>query len=240
MNCLIVDDEPLALELLEDNISRIPFLNLKGKFTNPLDTLTCLKEEQIDLIFLDIQMPGLSGMQFLKNLVNPPMVIFITAYKNYALEGYELNVVDFLVKPVEFDRFVKACDKAHRTYILNKSDKNRPDTNTTMSSIFVHSEYSLVRIQLEDICYVEGLKDYVKIFLLSQAKPILTRQNLKSMEEKLGNKEFIRIHKSYIVALDKVESFRKNMVQVGGIEIPLSDSYKEAFLEGIRSKGQII
>lgn len=236
MNCIIIDDEPLALELLEDNISRIPFLDLKAKFSNPIDSLSFLREEAIDLIFLDIQMPGLSGLQLLKTLSNPPMVIFITAYKNYALEGYEFNVVDFLVKPVEFDRFVKACEKAQQQFLL----KNPTIGSLAKSSIFVHSEYSLVKVQLQDICYVEGLKDYVKIHLSTTSKPILTRQNLKAMKEKLGERDFSRIHKSFIVSLDKVESFRKNIVQVNGVEIPLSDSYKEAFLEGIRSKGQII
>lgn len=236
MNCIIIDDEPLALELLEDNISRIPFLDLKAKFSNPIDSLSFLREEAIDLIFLDIQMPGLSGLQLLKTLSNPPMVIFITAYKNYALEGYEFNVVDFLVKPVEFDRFVKACEKAQQQFLL----MNPTIGSLAKSSIFVHSEYSLVKVQLQDICYVEGLKDYVKIHLSTTSKPILTRQNLKAMEEKLGDRDFSRIHKSFIVSLDKVESFRKNIVQVNGVEIPLSDSYKEAFLEGIRSKGQII
>ncbi len=237
MNCVIIDDEPLALDLLEDNIGKIPFLTLKGKFNNALDAFPIIKEGQVDLIFLDIQMPGLTGLQFLKSLSNPPMVIFITAYKNFALEGYELNVIDFLIKPVEFERFVKACDRAYQQYLLTRSDKTSSGSG---SSIFVHSEYSLVRIPLDEIIYLEGLKDYVKIYVNSQEKPILTRQNLKSMEEKLSSLDFRRVHKSFIVSLDKVESFRKNIVQVSGADIPLSDSYKESFLEGIRRKGQII
>lgn len=227
IKCLIVDDEPLALDLLEDNIRRIPFLELRAKLRNPLEAVELLKKEKIDLLFLDIQMPGITGVQFLKTLKDPPMVIFVTAYEKHALEGFELNVVDFLLKPVSFERFLKAVSKANDLYVL----KEQATTENAKASdhFFVHSEYKLTKIMFKDILYIEGLKDYVKIFTVGNAKPLLTRLNLKQIEEKLSSGKFFRVHKSYIVSIDTIKSVKKTTIYIGDNEIPIGDNYKEDF-----------
>lgn len=223
LRCIAVDDEPLALDIIEKYIERIADLKLVARCGSALEALEVLKQEEIDLIFLDIQMSDLTGIQFLKSLTNPPMVIFTTAYDQYALEGYDLDVVDYLLKPIPFDRFLKAANKASD---LHNSAKTKSDVgDSTRDFIFVRSDYQLVKINLSDILYIEGLKDYVKIF--TGPKPIFSHQNLKSIEGKLPAKDFIRIHKSYIISINKIEVIQKNFVIVGGNEIPIGDSYRE-------------
>ena len=212
MTCLAIDDEPLALDLLEDNIKRIPFLKLLKKCTNAIEANAFLIEQPVDLIFLDIQMPGLTGIQFLQGLSKaPPLVIFITAYEKYALEGYTLDVIDYLLKPVPFERFLKAVNKAHDKY---QSRKASPATSPVADYMFVNSEYNLVRIDFADIGYIEGLKDYVKIFLFSAQRPVITRMSMKSLEATLPVDQFVRVHKSFIVALGKIASIRKGRISV--------------------------
>ncbi|HEV8285684.1 MAG TPA: LytTR family DNA-binding domain-containing protein [Chitinophagaceae bacterium] len=225
MKCIAVDDEKLVLELLVDNIRQVPYLQLVKACKNALEAIEVLQKEKIDLIFLDIQMPKLSGLQFIKTLQQPPMVIVITAYEHYALEGYNLNVIDYLLKPVPFERFLKACNKAKELFDLrsNKatSQKEEPD------HIFVNVEYTLVKILFSDILFIEGLKDYIKIHLASSSKPVLTKMSLKAIEEKLPVDKFIRIHKSYIVAVDKITVIKRDLINIGNLEIPVSDFYKE-------------
>jgi DNA-binding LytR/AlgR family response regulator len=237
MTCLAVDDEPLALDLLEDNIKKIPFLKLLQKCSNALEANQFLQTHAADLLFLDIQMPGLSGIQLLHGLSkSPPLVIFVTAYEKYAIEGYNLDVVDYLLKPVSFERFLKAVNKAHEKFTLTK----QPDAlSPTPGYLFVNSEYNLVRIDLADIAYVEGLKDYVKIFLLSSSRPIFTRITMKSLQEKLPAKEFVRVHKSFIVALNKVISIRKGRISILNTHIPISEYYKENLYKVIDPKNLI-
>ena len=170
LNCIAIDDEPLALELLEDNISTVPFLKLVASCNNPIEAMKVLQDNSIDLIFLDIQMPGLTGLQFIKTIPVKPMFILITAYEKYALEGYELDVVDYLVKPVSLERFIKACNKAwelHQLKIKNQSGTEAP------SYFFINADYSLVKVVFSDIIWVEGLKDYLKIHLRSTSKPLV-------------------------------------------------------------------
>src|ERR1035437_6828283 len=181
IRCLAIDDETLALDLLEHNIRQVPFLHLVKRCKNAYEAMEVLQKEQIDLIFLDIQMPGITGMQFLQSLQSRPMVIFITAYKEYALEGFNLDVLDYLVKPVPFDRFLKGSSKALEYFNL----KQKPSQDVTTDYIFVNSEYNLVKVQIKDITHIEGLKDYIKIHLANQLKPIITRMSLKAIEEKL-------------------------------------------------------
>ncbi len=225
LRCLAVDDEKLSLDLLEDNISKVPFLQLVGKSRNPVEALNLLRTQEVDLIFLDIQMPGLTGLQFLKSLPNPPMVIFVTAYENHAVDAFGLGVIDYLVKPVAFDRFLKACNKAAQQYQLSHA-ATQPQ-QAANDYIFVNADYSLLKITVSDIQWVEGLKDYIKIHLASSPKPIITRMTMKSVEEKLPTSRFVRIHKSYILALSAITAIRKNSVFINSLELPVSDNYKD-------------
>jgi DNA-binding LytR/AlgR family response regulator len=225
IRCIAVDDEPLALDLLEDNIKQVPYLQLVKRCKNAFEANEILQKENIDLVFLDIQMPGITGLQFLKSLPSKPMVIFITAYKNYAHEGFELDVLDYLVKPVSFERFFKAVNKAQEYY----NSKNARQNDQEKEFLFVYSEYNLIKVIVNDITHIEGLKDYIKIHLTSSAKPVITRLSIKAMEENLPSKKFIRTHKSYVVAVDKIKSIRKNKIKLETAEIPLSEHYKESF-----------
>src|SRR5215471_10424758 len=174
LRCIAIDDEPLALELLEDNIRKIPYLQLVATCENPLEAMKVLQEQTVDLVFLDIQMPGLTGLQFIQSLSQKPMFILITAYEKYALEGFNLDVVDYLVKPVSLDRFMKACNKAYELHQL-KSRPKATDNAVVPEFFFVNVDYSLVKIVFDDILYIEGLKDYVRIHLKNNARPIITR-----------------------------------------------------------------
>ena len=225
LRCLAIDDEPLALELLEDNIRQVSFLQLAGKCNNALEAMQFLKEQPVDLIFLDIQMPGLTGLQFIQSLTQRPMIILITAYEKFALQGFNLDVVDYLVKPVPFDRFLKACNKAWELHSL-RSKKN--ETSTTPEYFFVNVDYSLLKVEFNDIQWVEGLKDYIKINLKSSSRPVVTRMSMKAMEDQLPPSKFLRIHKSYIVSIASITSIRKNSVFVGTVEFAVGDSYKDA------------
>ena len=223
LNCIAVDDEKLVLDLLVDNIQKVPFLHLVARCKNALEAADILHKEKVDLIFLDIQMPGLNGLQFLQSLQSVPMVIFVTAYKQYAFDAFDLNVIDYLLKPVSFERFLKACNKANELYLLQQTQTSKEDKP---NYFFVYVEYNLVKISIPDILYIEGMKDYVKIFLSSSTRPVITKMSMKVMEEKLSDYRFIRIHKSYIVAGDKITAIKRDLIAIGGTELPLSESYK--------------
>lgn len=227
LRCIAIDDEELALELLEDNIKKLPYLQLVAACSNPLEAMKIMQEQPVDLVFLDIQMPGLTGLQFIQSIPTPCMFILITAYEKYALDGYNLNVVDYLVKPVELDRFIKACNKAFELHQLRAKSKSGAPA-TVADYIFVNVEYSLFKVVLADILWVEGLKDYIKIHLKSTTKPVVTRLSMKSMEEQLPASGFMRLHKSFIVNTQAITSIRKNSVFIGTIELPVGENYKEA------------
>jgi DNA-binding LytR/AlgR family response regulator len=224
MRCIAVDDEKLVLDLLVDNIKQVPYVHLVKACRNAIEAIEVLQKEKIDLIFLDIQMPKLSGLQLIQTLPQPPMIILITAYEQYALEGYNLNVVDYLLKPVSLERFLKACNKAKELFDLRNKKINVQEESPDY--IFVNVEYTLVKILFSDILYVEGLKDYIRIHLSSSSKPVLTKMSMKTMEEKLPVDKFIRIHKSYIVAVDKISVIKRDLVNIDQHEIPVSDFYK--------------
>jgi len=228
LRCIAIDDEPLALELLEDNIRQVPYLKLVASCSNPIEAMEVLQSENVDLIFLDIQMPGLTGLQFIKTVTTKPMFILITAYERYALEGYELDVVDYLVKPVSFERFVKACNKAWELYQL----KTKKQSGTEAPGyFFINADYSLVKVVFADIMWIEGLKDYLKIHLKSSTRPLVARITMKAIEEQLPFSMFIRVQKSFIVSKNYVTSVRKNSVFINEIEIPVGDNYKDAITE---------
>ncbi|MBK6976050.1 MAG: response regulator transcription factor [Cytophagaceae bacterium] len=229
MRCIAVDDESLARKLLEENISQIPFLELVATCKNAFEAMEILEKEKIDLMFLDIQMPGMLGTQFLESLVTKPLVIFITAYDQYAVESYNLQVVDYLMKPVGLDRFTKAVLKAREVHNLLQAKKDDPEINY----MFVNVEYSLVRINFDTISHIEGLKDYIKIYVNNAVHPILTKSTLKGIEEKLPSKKFLRVQKSFIVNIDKIESIRNHRISIGKFEIPVSDTNMESLLEAI-------
>lgn len=228
LRCVAIDDEDLALELLEDNISRVPYLQLVAKSGNPIEAINFIQREKPDLVFLDIQMPGLTGLQLIQSLPTKPMFIFVTAYEKYALDGFKLNVVDYLVKPVALDRFIEACNKALELHNLrNKAPEILKDTE--QSYVFINADYSHIKLTFADIVYVEGLKDYIKIHL-KNGKPIVVRLSMKSIEEQLPSSGFLRIQKSYIVSKDSITAIRKNSVFLGSIELPIGDNYKEAVI----------
>lgn len=224
IKCLAIDDEPLALQLLADNISRIPFLELVDSCDDAFAANKIMQEQSIDLIFIDIQMPGITGLQFIQSLVKKPMVIIVTAYKQYALEGFALDVVDYLMKPVSLDRFMKACNKAKDLYELKQSvaQSHLPKQDY----MFVNVGYSLMKISFNEITYVEGLKDYIQIHTSTSPKAAVVRSSMKNIEEELPE-YFERIHKSFIVNIHKITAIRKNVLFIADKELPVSDSYKQ-------------
>lgn len=221
LRCLAVDDEPFALQLISDDLKRLPNLELVGAVSTANDAEMVLKSKEVDLMFLDIQMPGITGMQFLRSLKQPPLVILTTAFEQFAVESYELNVVDYLVKPIPFERFEKAVQKAR--------ERMRVPQATDSSFFFVRSEYKEIKILFNDIQYIEGLKDYVKIFLASQPRPVLTRMNLKAIEQKLPINQFCRIHNSFIVALARITAVQRSQVFLGTTPIPVGDKFSAEF-----------
>lgn len=227
IRCIAIDDEPLALELLEDNISKVPYLELVASCSSALEAIPVLQQEPVDLIFLDIQMPGINGLQFIQSLTSKPIIILITAYEKYALEGFNLDVTDYLLKPVSLDRFIKACGKALELYQLKQ--KTKEGTSVAANGFFfVNVDYSMLKVVTADVVWVEGLKDYVKIHLAGAAKPIVTRMSMKNMEEHLVPPDFIRIHKSYIVSVKFITAIRKNSVFLNDLELPVSELYKDS------------
>lgn len=226
MNCIAIDDEPLALQLLQDNISKVPFLNLIAACSDAFEAMTVIQNQPIDLMFIDIQMPGLSGLQLIKSMDKKPLVIFITAYKEHALESYELDVVDYLLKPVPFERFLKSCLRAKERFEQNvvsyKSALPQRD------HFFVNADYSQIKITMDDIFYIESLGDYLKIHLKSTTKPVITRSTFKGILEELPENQFVRIHKSFVVAAKEITAVRKNSIFLGDLEFSVGESFKDA------------
>lgn len=234
LNCLIVDDEPLALDLLEAYVKRTSFLHFKGRCSSAVDVLQKLREEPIDVIFLDIQMPELTGLELSKMIGGQVRIIFTTAFEQYALEGFKVNALDYLLKPISYPEFLKASDKALHWFEMSRG--NHTVLPKEEDSIFVKTDYKLQKIELHKICYIEGLKDYVKIYLEGAAQPIVSLINMKSLEEMLPAASFIRVHRSYIVNLEKITVVERNRIVFGKTYIPVSDSYKDKFLDFIHRK----
>lgn len=244
LKCIAVDDEPLALDIIADYVAKVPFLELVKRTESAIEAMQLVQEGNIDLVFLDIQMPELTGIQFLKIAGNKASYILTTAYSQYALESYDLNVSDYLLKPIAFDRFYKAVEK-----VRNQRQKESvgvaivapvpepvaaPSTSQIQDFIFVKTEHKIQKIELDDILYIEGLKDYISIFTKSER--VITLQNMKKMEETLPKDNFIRVHKSYIIAVDKIESIERSRISIAGKTIPVGDTYREAFFKMIDSR----
>ena len=218
INCLLIDDEPLALNLLEDYISKIPYLNLAGKFDEPLKALSVLQTTKIDLLFLDIKMPDISGIDFFKSLTYKPQVIFTTAHTEFAMDGFELKAMDYLLKPVSFEKFVSACNRA-KDYLETKKVKDK-------DYFFINVTHKLHKIFYSDILYLEGFKDYTKIYLSTSSNPLLVLHNLKYFEEQLQQNDFVRIHRSYIVPIRMLNTISRKSVTIGNKNLPVSDNYR--------------
>jgi DNA-binding LytR/AlgR family response regulator len=238
LKCIAIDDEPLALEIISAYIEKVPFLKLLKTFDNAIDSIDFIKKNKVDLMFLDIEMEALTGIQLIHAMKDRPEVILTTAYDSYAVEGFELDAADYLLKPISFERFVKSVDKVYNKFISPKSKADGPQHTVKTSSgnfIFVKTENRLQKVAFSEILFIEGQGDYLKI-VTTNAR-IMTLQNFKKFEATLPPENFIRVHKSYLVALNKIESISRNRIKIGNTLIPVSDSYKNAFYEAISKKG---
>lgn len=228
--CIIVDDEPIARSILKDYISRDERLQLAGSFKSATEALLHIHNQQTDLIFLDIKMPGISGIELLKSLKNPPLIIFTTAFREHATDGFDLNAIDYLVKPFSFDRFLQASNKVAEA-LKHSSKKVELEKRDLATSIFVKDGTKLIQIGIDDILYVEAVREYIKI--VTRSKKYLVHQSMKSVEEKLPSDNFIRIHKSYIAAINKIHSIEGNMIVIGEHTLPISRQLKEEIIDRI-------
>ena len=235
IRCLLVDDEPLALEVLQSHISNCNGLEVAGICKNALEALDILHEKQVDLIFLDIKMPTLLGTDFLKSLSNPPKVIFVTAYREFAMDGFELDAIDYLLKPVSFERFLKAVSKVKRLmghdYIIQAEESRK----NPEAFVYMKVDKSMQKVFVNEILYVESRRDYVKVFL-STGKSFLAKQSISSMINLLSEQSFLRVHRSFLVSVDKITGYNNNDIQLGSLEIPIGKLYKLQVMEAINSK----
>ena len=235
VRCIAVDDEPLALDIITDYVAKVPELTLVASTTNAIDALAMVQNGEVDLAFLDVQMPELTGLQFLKIINGKCDVILTTAYPQYALDGYELNVVDYLLKPIAFDRFYRSVQKvlANRSQQVPSPVAIQPPGNS-VDFIFVKTEHKIQRVDLDDILYIEGLKDYISIYTAEER--VVTLQNMKKMEDILPSGRFVRVHRSYIVALDKIVSIERGRIFIEDKVIPVGDTYRDTFYKYIGDK----
>lgn len=238
MNCIIIDDEPLAINIIKSYCEEIGGLEVIKTFTNPLESISLIQAEGVELVFLDIEMPQITGIEFVKSIDKRPLFIFTTAYPQYAIDGFELNAVDYLVKPIPFPRFVTAINRAKELLSLRYGTEKHGNTSSASGSesesnqfIFVKSDYGNVKIKLENITHIQGLKDYLKIHTDIQKKPILTLMNFKDIEAKLSSNYFLRVHRSFVVNINKIDSVQKSKIVINDIRIPIGDSYREAFMK---------
>ncbi len=226
---IAVDDEPLALQLVTGYIKKTPGLGLAGSFDNPQKALEFVINEKVDLIFIDIQMPDLTGIEFTRALTGGPRVVFTTAYEKYALEGFKLDVVDYLLKPFSYEEFLKAVGKAARLIRIEKGEPEKVESNSEF--LFLKSDYKIRRINFNDILYIEGLKDYVKVYTAGTPKPVLSLITMKLLEAKLPPAKFMRVHRSFIVNLERIETIERSRIVFGKTYIPVSEQYKDKFQE---------
>jgi DNA-binding LytR/AlgR family response regulator len=230
---LIIDDEPLARNVIQEYAKKIPSLTIVGECEDAICAHQLLQNEQVDLMFLDINMPKLTGIEFLKTLKNPPLVIFTTAYSEYALDGFELNIVDYLKKPFSFERFCKAYFRAEELLLLKQSVLKPEVTEKQNDFLFVKSDKKTIKVNISEICYIEGLGDYIKLYMTD--KKLVTNLSMKKIENLLPVNQFYRIHKSFIISLDKIESIEGNMVKINNTKLPVGNSYRQNFMLHIKN-----
>lgn len=229
IRCLVIDDEPPAREIIRRYIEQVPTLQLIGECANAIQAFTLLQQQQVDLMFLDIRMPQLNGTDFLKTLKSPPKVIFTTAYSEYALEGYELDAIDYLMKPVPFDRFLKAVNKAYQ-FTLPKNDAAVLTEEKKIDPfVYFRADRKMVKVMLQDISYIESMKDYVKVFTTNGT--IITKQSISSVEAMLPEKNFVRTHRSFIVSLDKIKTFTSELIEIDKTEVPIGKLYRNGVMK---------
>jgi DNA-binding LytR/AlgR family response regulator len=224
---IAIDDEPLALQLIVDYIQKTPDLTLAGQFENPLEAAQYISKNPIDIVFTDIQMPGLNGIEFTRSMVNGPVVIFTTAFSKYAIEGFKLDIADYLLKPFTYEEFLTSVHKAER--MIRSGTKQADDILSNNEFLFLKSDYKIKRINFQNILYIEGLKEYVKVYTLLSDKPILSLSSLKILEIKLPADKFMRVHRSFIVNLGKIETIDRSRIVFGKKYIPIGDQYKDKF-----------
>jgi DNA-binding LytR/AlgR family response regulator len=238
INSIAIDDEPLALDIIRDYCSKIPFLNLIRTFDNAMDSIEFIRNNKLDLLFLDIQMEELTGIQLLHALKHRPYVIFTTAYDSYAIQGFELDIIDFLLKPISFERFVKSVDKVYERMQTDQMLKVKPESAVAAPSedayFFVKTETRMEKVRYADVLYIEGMGDYWRI--ITPGKRIMTLLNYKKLEEMLPPRHFIRVHKSFIVAVDKIESIERNRIRIADRMIPVSETFRKAFFDFIEKR----
>ncbi len=229
IRCLVVDDEPPAREIIHRYIDEVPTLELAGECANAIQAFAFLQQHPVDLIFLDIRMPQLNGNDFLKTLKNPPKVIITSAYTEYALEGYELDVVDYLMKPITFERFLKAVNKAFFTTPYKIEGLNKSEDKKSEAFVYFRADRKMVKVMLRDILYIESMKDYIKVFTTNGT--LITKQSISSVDEMLPEKEFIRVHRSYIISLNKIKTFTSELIEIESSEIPIGKLYRNEVLK---------
>lgn len=229
IRCLVVDDEPPAREIIRRYIEQVSSLQLTGECGNAIQAFSFLQQQPVDLLFLDIRMPQLNGNDFLKTLRNPPKVIFTTAYSEYAVEGYELDAVDYLLKPVPFDRFLKAVNKAYQLTAAKTELPMATDEGRNDSFVYFRADRKMVKVMLDDILYIESMKDYIKV--ITKTGTIITKQSISSVEAMLPEKKFIRTHRSFIVSLDKIKSFTSELIDIAVTEVPVGKIYRNAVMK---------
>lgn len=239
LSCAIIDDEPLAVELMESYVRKTPFLELQGSFGSAVAAFDMLRDRPVDLLFCDIQMPGLNGVEFSRMLPADTRVIFTTAFSRYAVEGFRVNAVDYLLKPISYADFLAAANKALAWFEL-KNRAETPPPAAAPQSLFVKTEYRLRQIELERILYIEGLKDYVKIHVEGEPHPVLSLMSLKSLEEQLPADRFIRVHRSYIVQPAKIRTIERNSIVFGRERIPISENYRQAFFDFLADRSLLL
>jgi DNA-binding LytR/AlgR family response regulator len=238
INCIAIDDEPLALDIIRDYCSKIPFLNLIRTFDNAMDSIEFIRSNKLDLLFLDIQMEELTGIQLLHALKQRPYVIFTTAYDTYAIQGFELDIIDYLLKPISFERFVKSVDKVYEKMQTDLMLQVKPEAITALPSedayFFVKTETRMEKVRYADVLYIEGMGDYWRI--ITPGKRIMTLLNYKKLEEMLPPRQFIRVHKSFIVAIDKIDSIERNRIKIADRLIPVSETFRKTFFDFIEKR----
>ena len=238
IRCIAIDDEPLALTQISEYIKKIPYLSLTASCLDAFEAMEIMSKEKVDLMFVDINMPDLNGLDMVKSLKEPPVVIFTTAYSEYAIEGFRVNAIDYLLKPFSMKDFIKATDKA-REWIEFKAaqkEKDGGEGNVDEESLFVKSEYSMIRIRFDEIKYIEGMSDYVRIYIEGRDKPVMSLLSIKGLEERLPSDRFMRVHRSYIVNLEKIREVTRLRIVFGNTYIPVGENYKDKFNSYIKER----